>query len=66
VSVIKMIEGEQTCVYLAQKLHAVEKAVQQAKRTLIPNHIDHWLDSALAGFDDTPVAVEFTALSKYL
>ena len=42
-SVISMIEDAQPCVDIAQQLHAVEKAVQQAKRTLIKDHIDHCL-----------------------
>ena len=65
-SVIGMIETGRPCVDLAQQLHAVEKAVQQAKRTLIQDHIDHCLDTALAGSDDTPDAAEFKAITKYL
>jgi|TARA_R110000850_G_scaffold21659_1_gene63548 DNA-binding FrmR family transcriptional regulator len=65
-SVIKMIEDAQPCTDIAQQLHAVEKAVQQAKRTLIQDHIDHCLDTALAASDDTLVAAEFKAITKYL
>lgn len=65
-SVIKMIENEQACADIAQQLHAVEKAVQQAKRTLIQDHIDHCLTDALAGTADTAVTVEFKAITKYL
>jgi DNA-binding FrmR family transcriptional regulator len=61
-SVIKMIEGEQSCVDIAQQLQAVEKAVQQAKRTLIQDHIDE----ALVGADGTPITAEFKAITKYL
>ncbi len=65
-SVIKMIEGAQPCADIAQQLHAVEKAVQQAKRTLIQDHIDHCLDDALTGSNDSRVATEFKAIAKYL
>ncbi|MGA9254755.1 MAG: metal-sensing transcriptional repressor [Roseobacter sp.] len=65
-SVIKMIGDEQPCVDIAQQLHAVEKAVQQAKRTLIQDHIDHCLDAALVRAGETPVTAEFKAITKYL
>jgi DNA-binding FrmR family transcriptional regulator len=65
-SVIKMIEDEHSCVNIAQQLQAVEKAVQQAKRTLIQDHIDHCLDNALTGSNDFAVADEFKAITKYL
>jgi len=65
-SVINMIEGEQPCIDIAQQLHAVEKAILQAKRSLIHDHIDHCLDDVLAGPGDTPVADDFKAITKYL
>lgn len=65
-SVMKMIENEQPCLDIAQQLHAVEKAVQQAKRTLIQDHIDHCLDDALVGDGPSPVTAEFRAIIKYL
>ncbi len=65
-SVIRMIEGEQPCVDIAQQMHAVEKAIQQAKRTLIQDHIDHCLDNALVGDGEPPVTAEFKAITKYL
>jgi DNA-binding FrmR family transcriptional regulator len=66
VSVIRMMEDAQPCTDIAQQLHAVEKAVQQAKRTLIQDHIDHCLDRALTGTDTAPVSSEFKAITKYL
>jgi uncharacterized protein len=65
-SVIKMIEDAQPCVDIAQQLQAVEKAVQQAKRTLIKDHIDHCLDDAPVGTDESPIISEFKAIAKYL
>ena len=67
-SVIGMIEAERPCTDIAQQLHAVEKAITQAKRTLIQDHIDHCLDAALANADRdrTSVTAEFKAITKYL
>lgn len=63
-SVIAMIEGGRPCTDIAQQLHAVEKAILQAKRTLIQDHIDHCLDEAVAG--DTATVADFKAITKYL
>tara|TARA_R100000935_G_scaffold16322_4_gene32523 strand:- start:1286 stop:1564 length:279 start_codon:yes stop_codon:yes gene_type:complete len=67
-SVIGMIEAGRPCTDLAQQLHAVEKAIAEAKRTLIQDHIDHCLDAAMTANDpDGPSAVaEFKAIVKYL
>lgn len=46
-SVIGMIEGGRPCLDLAQQLHAVEKAIGQAKKTLIQDHLDHCLDDVV-------------------
>ena len=67
-SVIDMIEAGRSCLDLAQQLHAVEKAIGQAKKTLIQDHLDHCLDDAI----DQPVKErrrsiqEFKAIAKYL
>ena len=39
--VIAMIEDGRPCLDLATQLHAVERAVAEAKRALIHDHIDH-------------------------
>ena len=39
--VIAMIEEGRPCVDLATQLHAVERAVAEAKRAVIHDHIDH-------------------------
>ena len=44
-SVIEMIEAGRPCLDVAQQLHAVEKAVANAKRALIHDHMDHCLDT---------------------
>jgi uncharacterized protein len=66
--VIGMFEEGRSCVELAQQLHAVEKAINQAKRRLIHDHVDHCLDGAANG-KGAPVPVhlgEFKAISRYL
>lgn len=66
--VIEMFKEGRSCLDLAQQLHAVEKAVSEAKRTLIHDHVDHCLDTAANGSGrSTKVVVdEFKAISKYL
>jgi DNA-binding FrmR family transcriptional regulator len=67
-SVIDMIEAGRSCLDLAQQLHAVEKAIGQAKKTLIQDHLNHCLDVAV----DSPARErrqsidEFKAIAKYL
>jgi uncharacterized protein len=66
--VIEMIKEGRSCLDLAQQLHAVEKAVGQAKKTLIHDHVDHCLDAAVngRGGPNRVVVSEFKAISKYL
>lgn len=66
--VIAMMEEDRPCVELAQQLHAVEKAVCQAKRTLIQDHLDHCLDDAVARIaQGQPASLEeFKQITKYL
>lgn len=67
--VIEMFGEERSCVDLAQQLHAVEKAVSEAKRALIHDHIDHCLDAAAHGGAGGPAKVsldEFKSISRYL
>jgi len=66
--VIAMIEEGRPCPELAQQLHAVERAIGEAKRTLIHDHVDHCLDTAANGRGkSTRAAVsEFKTLAKYL
>ena len=63
-----MIEQRRGCLEVAQQLHAVERAIAQAKRMLIHDHIDHCLDAAvapLASGERSPVD-EFKEITKYL
>jgi uncharacterized protein len=67
-SVIEMIESGRPCVDVAQQLHAVEKAIAQAKKTLIHDHLDHCLEGAvgpLAAVDRAAID-EFRSIARYL
>ena len=59
--VIGMIDEGRPCVDLATQLHAVERAVAEAKRALIHDHIDHCVT---AGGGHT--MVEIKSLTKLL
>ena len=67
-SVIEMIETGRPCVDIAQQLHAVEKAIQQAKKTLIHDHLDHCLDGAVTrdGSVDRAAIDGFREITRYL
>jgi DNA-binding FrmR family transcriptional regulator len=67
-SVIAMIEGGRPCVDIAQQLHAVEKAITQAKRTLIKDHLDHCLEETVGAMpkDQRQSIDEFKSITKYL
>ena len=59
--VIGMIQKGQPCRDLATQLHAVERAVVEAKRALIHDHIDYCLTGG-----GTRDLVEIKALTKLL
>ena len=67
-SVVAMIEEGRPCLDLAQQLHAVEKAIGEAKRTLIRDHIDHCLEVAAEGPGraSRKAIGEFKEITKYL
>jgi uncharacterized protein len=67
-SVVAMIEAGRPCLDLAQQLHAVEKAIAEAKKTLIRDHLDHCLGDAaqsLPVHQQRSIA-EFKEITKYL
>jgi DNA-binding FrmR family transcriptional regulator len=67
--VIAMFAGGRPCLDLAQQLHAVEKAISEAKKTLIHDHVDNCLDAAAkggSGKSTKAVLAEFKAISRYL
>lgn len=67
-SIIEMIEGGRSCLDIAQQLHAVEKAIAQAKKTLIHDHLDHCLEDVVGPIarDQRHSVDEFKEIAKYL
>ena len=67
-SVVAMIEDGKPCLDVAQQLHAVEKAVTQAKRTLIQDHLDNCLEDAVGPLprERRRSIDEFKEIAKYL
>ncbi|NBG94161.1 metal-sensing transcriptional repressor [Pyruvatibacter mobilis] len=61
-AVIGMIEHGRPCLDVAQQLHAVERAVANAKQLLIHDHMDHCLDSDSSDAD----RAELKAITRYL
>jgi DNA-binding FrmR family transcriptional regulator len=66
--VIEMIEAGRPCLDIAQQLHAVEKAIAQAKKTLIQDHLDHCLEEVVGPLarDRRRSIDEFKEIAKYL
>jgi DNA-binding FrmR family transcriptional regulator len=67
-SVIEMMEAGRPCLELAQQLHAVEKAIGQAKKTLIQDHLDHCLEKVVGPLPRAQrLSIdEFKEITKYL
>jgi DNA-binding FrmR family transcriptional regulator len=66
--VIAMFGEGRSCLDLAQQLYAVEKAISEARRRLIHDHVDHCLDLAANGNGAPPPEAlrEFKAITRYL
>jgi DNA-binding FrmR family transcriptional regulator len=67
-SVIEMMEMGRSCLDLSQQLHAVEKAIGQAKRSMIQDHLNNCLEETVG-----PISIEqrrpideLKELTKYL
>ena len=66
-TIVAMIEQGRPCTELAQQLHAVEKAIANAKKALIHDHIDHCLEAtAKAPRAGRAQISEFKEIAKYL
>ena len=67
-SIVDMIESGRSCLDITQQLHAVEKAIANAKRTLIHDHIDHCLAAAAGSMTRAQrnQLGEFKEITKYL
>jgi len=63
-----MIEGGRDCADIAQQLHAVIRALEEAKSTLIHDHIEHCLEDAIGPTSrDQRATIEgFKKISRYL
>jgi DNA-binding FrmR family transcriptional regulator len=67
-SIIEMLESGRACLDVAQQLYAVEKAISQAKKTLIHDHLDDCLESAVGESTraQSDAIQEFKEITKYL
>jgi DNA-binding FrmR family transcriptional regulator len=67
-SVVEMIETRRPCLDIAQQLHAVEKAIGEAKKTLIRDHLDHCLEDVSGPLPRTQRRSidEFKEITRYL
>lgn len=61
-AVIEMIEAGKPCLEIAQQIQAVEKAITNAKRALIHDHMDHCLDAE----DSEADRAELRTIARYL
>jgi DNA-binding FrmR family transcriptional regulator len=64
-----MMEADnRSCLDIAQQLHAVEKAVNAAKKLLVHDHIEHCLERAVkpASSGSSAALDEFKEIAKYL
>jgi uncharacterized protein len=63
-----MIENQRECLAVAQQLHAVEKALQSAKRIYVQDHIDNCLEEAAGVMprEARDSLSEFKEIAKYL
>ncbi|WP_300674992.1 metal-sensing transcriptional repressor [Desulfoluna sp.] len=65
--VVAMIEGDASCVDVARQLHAVYKAVLNAKQALVRDHIEHCLDEhAIRERSASEIRSELAEITKYL
>jgi DNA-binding FrmR family transcriptional regulator len=66
-SVAEMIEAGRSCLDVAQQLHAAERAVREAKKTFINDHLVHCLDYVDAKTPQARASIdEFKTIAKYL
>lgn len=63
---IDMLSDGRSCVDVAQQLSAVEKAITQAKRSLIKDHIDNCLEDARGKLRGHGSIGELKEITKYL
>ncbi|MDO9182477.1 MAG: metal-sensing transcriptional repressor [Bacteriovorax sp.] len=64
--VIQMIQEEEGCLKISQQLFAVEKAITQAKKNVIHDHIEHCLEDNYSKKSKEKDLKEFKEITKYL
>lgn len=66
--IVDMIEAGRPCLDIAQQLYAVEKAIAQAKKTLIQDHLEHCLEDVVGplGKEQRRSIDAFKEITKYL
>jgi uncharacterized protein len=66
--IVNMIEEGRPCLELAQQLQAIENAIDNAKKALIHDHIDHCLDRSIRkpGPKGRAALKELREITKYL
>lgn len=67
-NIVEMMEAQRSCVDVAQQLHAVERAVNAAKKALVHDHIGHCLEQAVSpnSASGSKALNEFKEITKYL
>jgi hypothetical protein NreA len=67
-AVITMLETGRPCMDLAQQLHAVEKAISNAKKELIKDHMHHCIEETSEAMprEFRDLIKEFQGVTKYL
>ncbi|MET3119884.1 DNA-binding FrmR family transcriptional regulator [Undibacterium sp. GrIS 1.8] len=67
-SIIEMLEEDRDCLEIAQQLQAVEKAITNAKKKFVHDHIDHCLQIAAnsKSHNAADTVREFKEITKYL
>jgi DNA-binding FrmR family transcriptional regulator len=67
-SIGEMIESGRPCLEIAQQLQAAERAVREAKKTFINDHLNHCLEDVVEtkGSQVRASVDEFRTIAKYL
>ncbi len=67
-SIVTMLEDGRECLDIAQQIQAVERAIGNAKKTLVHDHIDRCLEQAAHEPSRTAndLVREFKEVTKYL
>lgn len=66
--IIEMMDAGRSCLDIVQQLHAVERAIAQAKKSLIQDHLNNCLDELVAPVPrgQRSTLDEFREITKYL